>query len=169
MQQKSGIVQFVHTTTVKLFLADFIKNPPTGISQQFLSHGDLAKTCLTYLEFKAFDEPCLDLVSVVTRAVKYKFITYAARYWGFHTKEAEDNRDVQKAVLLLFASQANRNSMLQMETYASSFWGNISVTKGQTLLHVVSRIGLATICSLILNGRLGSLNTYVSQSPLDVD
>ena len=51
--------------------------------------------------------------------------------------------------------------MLQMETYANSSWGDIDFTKGQTLLHIIAKNGLATICERVLSRMINGNDTYV--------
>lgn len=75
--------------------------------------------------------------------------------------EAENELDIQHALLSILESENKRNSMLQMETYAKSNWGGISFTKGQTLLHVVAKNGLATICERVLSKRIKENDTYI--------
>ena len=131
----------------------------------------LAKTCLFYLASNAFDTPCSDSATLELRVTKYKFGYYGAQYWADHTRgDAENEPDIQRAVLSLLASENKKDSMLQMETYANSSWGDISFTKGQTLLHVIAKNGLATICRFILDERnKGELQTLgLSETDTDV-
>jgi len=114
----------------------------------------LAKTCLTYLSFHEFEEPCsqADLLK--------KRVGYAARYWAYHAKEAEQCPDVQNAVLACLASEAKTNSILQLEAYTAS---GKTFTRGQTLLHVIAERGLATTCSLVLDTKRKPMGTrYVT-------
>ena len=114
----------------------------------------LAKTCITYLTFNAFEKgPCQNKIDFEARIKKYKAGLYVAQFWGSHTREAEKDREVQHSVLALLQSKNKRNSMLQMEMYNNSRSGDISFTEGQTLLHVIAKNGLATICKLVLHER----------------
>jgi hypothetical protein len=98
------------------------------------------------------------------RVQNYKFSRYAAQFWGFHTRgEAEKKPDIERAVISLLASKKKRGSMLQLETYANSSWGDIDFTKGQTLLHVIAKNGLAKICKRVLSRRINGNDTYVLQ------
>ena len=155
--ESSGLVRFTHYT-VQQFIASHIKQSlPPAI--------DLAKTCLSYLGFDTFNQVC-DSESMEKRVQKYKFGSYAAQFWALHTKgEVEKSPDVQQAVLRLFASENKRNSILQMNAYVSSSGDRLSFTKGQTLLHVIAKNGLAMICRLVLDGRVNGNNMYM----LEVD
>lgn len=100
------------------------------------------------------------------RTQRYKLSRYAAQFWDLHTRgEAENEPVIQRAVFSLLASKNKMDSMLQLETYANSSWGNINVTKGQTLLHVIAKNGLAKICKGVLSRRINGNDTYV----LEVD
>jgi hypothetical protein len=157
-EESSGLVRFTHYTVQEFITCKLEQKLPPIIH--------LTKTCLTYLLFDAFDTLCLDLKSVEKRVEKYKFSRYAAQFWVLYTKgEAENELDIQRAVLSLLASENKRDSMLQLEKYANSSWGNISFTKGQTLLHVIAKNGLTTICELVLHARINGNDKYV----LEVD
>jgi len=175
----SGIVEFIHGT-VKPFLKEvfdpdetedtspleqnFIDAPK--LKGYFLRDVHLAQACLEYLSLDIFDKPCPEsLESMEKRVQKYKFSRYAAQFWGLHTRgEAEKYPCIQQAVLSLLASE-NKDSMLQLEAYASSSGGRMSFAKGQTLLHVIAQNGLATICKWVLDGRINGNDTYA----LEVD
>lgn len=152
-EESSGSVRFSHYT-VQEFIASHLQTLPPNV--------DLAKSCLNYLAFAKLDEPCLDRVSVQMRVQKYKFSQYAAQYWSVHTAgKAEESPEIQLAILHVFGSDAKRNAILQLDTYANSRWGNISFTKGQTLLHVLAHKGLVTLCMLVLDGVLNTNDTYL--------
>jgi ankyrin repeat protein len=162
-EESSGLVQFSHETVRTFIERELEPEHPTAIN--------IARTCITYLASVQFDSPCVGEKSLKERAQKYKFSRYAAQFWGLHTRgEAENEPDIQRAVISLLASENKRDSMLQLETYANSSWGNINFAKGQTLLHVICKNGLATICRFILDGRnQGELQTLgLSETDTDV-
>ena len=156
---KSNIIRLVHYTTQEYFeRIDENKFP--------VSQATIAKTCLTYLGLIGFDGPCHHWASLEDRLEKYKFSQYAAQFWGHHTRgEPEKEPDIQRAVLSFLASENKKNSMLQLENRSNSSWGNFTFTKGQTLLHVITKNGLATICKRLLPRRGNENDTYV----LEVD
>lgn len=157
--RNTGFVQFTHFT-----VHEFIREKCT---QHLLTAVDIAKICLTYLSFDVFEEgPCTDECTLRLRMKKYGFAGYAAKYWGVHTREAEDNDDIQNGALTFLANENKRDSMLQMEACARSFEDFIH---GQTSLHIIAANGLATICSLSLDCRPKINYTYVPRSLLDTD
>jgi hypothetical protein len=142
----SGLVRFAHET-VHEYIASHLKH---DIPQ----HCALAKTCLTYLSFDEFDisGECME-----QRLKTYKLGRYAASFWSFHTREAEECEEVQHAVLACLMSENKRNSMLQMAAYAR---GKSDITGGQTVLHVLAENGLTTTCGLLLDQALQGDHTY---------
>jgi hypothetical protein len=145
--EATGLVRFAHYT-VQEFIAGHIQD-------KLLQSLDLAKVCLTYLAFEEFNAPCSNQEAVDERVQNYEFSCYAAQYWGIHaTGPAEEIVSVQETLICIFASEGSRNSTLQLESYANSNRCSISFTKGQTFLHVMAKVGLATICALALDGSL---------------
>jgi hypothetical protein len=141
-EKSSGIVRFAHAT-VREFLKSQILAPVV----------DLAKTCLTYLNFDVFEEgPCHYRQEVGERVGKHKFSSYAAKFWTFHVKgETEEDVDVQRAIFRLWMSENKRNSMLEMKSYDPPYF-TLDLDTRQTLLHVTAENGLARICSVLLEG-----------------
>ena len=64
-EESSGVVRFIHPT-----VKEFLKS-------RKLSVINLARTCLTYLEFNAFDDICLGEISMITRVRKYRLLCLA--------------------------------------------------------------------------------------------
>jgi|SRR5271155_5457094 len=89
-----------------------------------------------------------------------KFSRHAAQFLAFHTSQAEDDSEVQEAVLRFLACKNKRDSLLQIEEYANSSRGP-PLTKGQTLLHVIARNGLVKTCKRVLSRRINGNDTYV--------
>jgi hypothetical protein len=101
---------------------------------------------------------------------KYKFSLYAAQYWGFHTKgEPEKSPEICQAIFQLLGSKRKRDLILQIETHGTSSRWSISSWRGQTLLHVISRIGLDTIGSLVLGERPNGHELYLLRVAIEID
>jgi hypothetical protein len=148
IDQEGGIIRLVHYTTQQYFEQIRERKFPNAQTS-------VATACLTYLNFNVFaDGPCKDRFLLEEWRKILEFGRYAALFWGQHTRgEAENKPDVQRVVLSLLASEKKKDLMLQMATYAKSSWGDIDFTKGQTLLHVIAKNGLATICRFIFDER----------------
>jgi hypothetical protein len=155
-EHASGVVRFNHKT-----VQEFLESERSGFRDYSLSPKQLAMTCVTYLELVEFDESSPVKYSSLYGArlreqLKMdRFDCYAAQFWGFHVRgEAEKSADIQKATLHLLANEMKRNRMLCIEAPAIH---DIFV-EGQTLLHVISRLGLATICRVVLEQPVLSSN-----------
>jgi hypothetical protein len=153
--ESSGVVRFAHATVQEWFSkSNSYKDLPSALY--------LAQTCLTYLGFDILDGAYLHWRHLRKQLEIYKFGLYAAQFWGWHTKgEAENFAEIQKATLDILANERKRDSILQMEAYANSSGHNISFTEGQTLLHVIAKNGLATICRVLLDGRVNDNDGYM--------
>lgn len=143
----SDILRFVHGT-VKTFLEEHIKSESeSGIGRYVLSHRDLAKTCLKCLESDVFDTPCSDKKALEERLDRCKFTQYAVLLWRVHiTGKAEHDPEIQKAVGYVFGPEIKRKTILQMENYVKSTWGNTETPTRTRLIHVLAANGLTTIC-----------------------
>jgi hypothetical protein len=131
LDKESGIIRLVHYTT-QIYLQRRLENAQTAMTL----------TCLTYLGFNIFDQPCLDLLSVAKRRLKYALSRYAAQYWGEHARgDPEDH--LYDTIVATFRSKEKRHSMAQVR-YSSVRSANHS------LLHIVCVDGLATICERLL-------------------
>jgi hypothetical protein len=142
-ERSSSTVRFNHKT-----VQEFLESDRSGFSEYKLSSKDLAMTCLMYLgQDELYTSGRLDLLEGPP------FALYAARFWGFHVRgDVEYFIDIQKAVLDLLKDEMKRIRMLEMEALAL----RVYVARGQTLLHIISRMGLATICKLVLQQMEGS-------------
>lgn len=102
-EEPCGSVRFSHET-VNGFIENVLKQ-----KSQFPPSTRLSKTCLIYLGLVGSDGPCKNNRVLRQRSKKYKFGQYAAQFWGLHTRgEAENNPDIQRAVLSLLASETRR-------------------------------------------------------------
>lgn len=149
--ENSESVSFSHFTVYE-FLAS-LEAP------SLLSAVDFAKVCLTCLGFQEFESRCEGPDMMDEMLQKHPFCRYIGKYWGPHLREADQDADVQKLVLCVFASESKRNWALTMKRYitlgAEDMWGH----EGQTLFHVIAKNGLTMTCKLALE--LLSLNGYI--------
>jgi ankyrin repeat protein len=142
LHEPGGLVRFIHDT-VRVFVGKNLKS-------ELPSEIHLAKTCLTYLMFPEFEQNCLYHGPMKKRVADYKFGLYAAQFWGIHVRKVENLPDVQETALKFLTNQNKRDSMLEMEAIAQSlfkFW-----LPSMTLIHVIAKNGLVTICRLVLCG-----------------
>lgn len=130
-------VKFSHTT-VQEFLDE------CDFTVELMPHAALAKTCLTYLNFEAFNAPCTSIQSLSDRANRYQFGDYAATYWAVHTRNANIEDVISQHTLFAivdnFQQEGIRESMEQMRNHAKL---GPKLT-GKSLLHLLVENKLAT-------------------------
>ena len=159
IDQNSQEVRFTHQT-VDEFLRDHC-------TSQMLGASGLAKTCLIYLTFSEFNRRCESDEQVIARREKHRFLRYAATFWGHHTRgDPEKDDNIKQRALLLLTSENYKNSMVQEERMdIINFLRLISpeypVIREQTLLHIIAKNGLATLCKHVLARTINGNNTYV--------
>lgn len=151
-ERSSEIVKFSHYSVVH-----FLKARQGSL----LSKLTLGKTCVKYLLFDRFDEgACRDAGAFRTRKEQYKFMAYAAQYWGDYTKgDGESDVMLGDLVLRLLGSERKRDSMLEMADNGERKL-YFPLGKGHTSLHIVSQYGLSTLYrSLVDSKRLRSASS----------
>jgi len=79
LEESSRVVRFTHITVQEWLSTLKASLPLIKYSVNPCAH--LANTCLTYLAFNTFDEPCLDKESLERRVQNYKFSRYATQFW----------------------------------------------------------------------------------------
>jgi hypothetical protein len=153
----TGVVRFSHETVQEYLQMHCEKD--------LLPAAALAKVCLTYLRFDVFDHFREKHSEYVAEWIQNnKFIGYSAEFWGLHTRgESEKDPHIQEAVLLLLSSENKKSSMLEIQSWFSDPWSEVahSIPTSRTVLHVVCSEGLATICKLVLEGRLNASDRYM--------
>jgi hypothetical protein len=147
--EASGIVGFSHST-----VAVFLKSE--RFSSLLLSHVDLAKICLTYINFNVFDEgPCTDQETFNCRLQRYRMGNYAALGWEIYSHgDGEDCVEVRDAIFNLLRNRKKLLAMLQLRWFRVGEGFDISTIGDVTPLHVVSEAGLAKIAKFLLQNHL---------------
>jgi hypothetical protein len=82
-----GKISFIHPSVHRWFG----NGPQHG---KLLSEGYLAKTCLTYLNFDVFEE--IKTLDIMRSPEKYFFANYAFQFWEDHTRNVEEEVEVQE-------------------------------------------------------------------------
>ena len=140
-EESSGSVRFSHVTVYDYFKTNIDILPTSA---------HLAKSCLTYLSFDVFKQPCSGRDSIEERVQRYRFGLYAAQFWRFHAKEAEEYREVQETVVSCFTMKGRRDTVLQMEVYAKSNGHHTSFVQGKGLIHLLAETGLCETSRFVL-------------------
>jgi hypothetical protein len=146
-----NLVKFSHIT-----VQEFLETSNFG--DELMTHAALAKICLTYLNFKAFEAPYSDRESRDDRSNKYMFNSYAAKYWAVHARNANKEDVIWRGMLIAiidtFQQDGKRESMEQMKCS----WFRPQPT-GKSLLHVLVESRLASYYMPPLSDKISNV-TY---------
>ena len=112
---------------------------------------DMAKACLTYLNFGAFSNLCQDVEEFQLRKRSYPFIAYASQYWGDHVRDAGLDPEIQEMTMRFFDQPFRIAASIQAAWFSNSWgfdtWGNFSA--GVYDLHVCAWFGLSWVISAL--------------------
>lgn len=140
---KDRTIQLFHYTTQDFLEKQFLK-ADANIS--------LAKFCLTYLTFDAFSDPPEEERKLRSVMKTYPLCSYAARYWGYHSRLGLET-NIVSAILSTLSNQKKRDMMATIEEF-HLLYGQ-SQARRMTVLHLTARYGLYEACCTILNQQLG--------------
>ena len=132
----------VHHSSLYLYLAKTLDKWFPNVKT------DIAKKCLTYLNWDAFSKPPQDYMEFNSREQSYPFIAYASQYWGDHVREAGPDSSIDEMVARFLDDPSRVTAIIQAALYSIS-WGIDAwdVWKGVTDLHVCAWYGLFSVLS----------------------
>jgi len=139
----NDIVRFTHLT-----VSEYLQTLHETHSLDILPASDLAKVCLTYLQFPVFSEPCHNEEAFRDRLGKYKFSEYAARYWGYHTKGDPENDNSVRAMVIntLIQKSGRLQSICQIRLFFEVPWFRRFVRKCDgSWLHLIIKDRLSIL------------------------
>ena len=144
----SDIVRLVHFSAQSYFKEN---------RERWFSHGDLtlARDCLTYLSFKAFEAgPCsgpTESEDFKQRSMQYPLLEYSCSGWGFHASRAHHQDDLTDQALDFLSSQPHLDSAVQALWYSDSpIVADWDVKSGIHPLHLAAYCGLGNVVSKLL-------------------
>ncbi|KAL7931924.1 ankyrin repeat-containing domain protein [Trichoderma chlorosporum] len=141
----SRIIRLVHYTT-----QEYLQR--THQRWLFISHAEIATTCLTYLSYQAFGlGECLDDRAFIMRLVLYPFYKYASHYWGHHAREGsvmgpEVLRYLNDKTRIAASYQVVSRFDVLQEQYSHS-----KAPEEITGLHIATLFGLTEVVALLLS------------------
>jgi hypothetical protein len=141
----SGLVTFSHET-VRPFLEEH---------EMTLSHSDLCRTCLTYLQLPMFG--VWGDSQYYNKFTRFKFRWYAAGYWATHA--VQSRRDVQLETAILETLQDRRDAIATLRHEDHKV--------GRTVLHTLIENGLSFIFTMPLSGNETFQERYAPLLKLD--
>ena len=106
----SNIVRLVHFSAQNYFKENHEKWFPSG-------NLSLARSCMTYVSFKAFESgPCSgpsESERFKQRSMQYPLFEYSCSYWGLHASRALEKEDLTAQALDFLNSKPHLDSAVQ--------------------------------------------------------
>jgi hypothetical protein len=154
VDQESAYIRLVHYTT-----QDFFERTGNAWAPESQLH--IARTCLTYLCFDAFQSgSCTADKEYEKRLQEHQFLDYAAKYWGEHAIAVEDDVAGQVCKFLNSNSLPCAVQVLRVPVY--KYRGYSEVYPMTTPLHELAHFGLATIAGQLASAASGLLISVVN-------
>ncbi|KAI1595475.1 ankyrin repeat domain containing protein [Pyrenophora tritici-repentis] len=154
VDQESALIRLVHYTTQEFF-------ERTGNAWVPDSQLHIARTCLTYLCFDAFQSgSCTADKEYEKRLQEHQFLEYAAKYWGEHVRAVEDDIAGQVCTFLNSTSLSCAVQVLRVPVYKYRRYSEVYPTT--TPLHELAHFGLATIARQLASAASGLLMRVVN-------
>lgn len=151
----SDVVRLVHYTTQEYF---------ERMSSLWFPYGqkDIARSCITYLSFDCFKNPCSTFAEYETRISAYSFYEYAAEYWGYYAKTASD--ELKDSMLRFLMNEGLTLSSSQAITD-----DDLGSGYGMTGIHLAAYFGLDKAMGWLLSSGFGpDLRTGRVLTPLSL-
>lgn len=152
MHEKSTrYVRFAHYT-----VEEFLQT-----REGILVRAKVAQTCLSYLAFDVFEEPCASPEDLWDRGNNFNFGHYAAENWANHVRgELESVPQIQRNIFHTFATQGRRDAVLQfIYGFKIRRIKEIDITwndypEGRKMLPFLADFGLASMCGIMLRWKI---------------
>jgi len=129
-------VRFVHYTLEEYFREFREKEFPSGCNY-------VAETCLTYLNFAELRQHCTDLESLRKIMQKYRFLRYAALYWGIHLKQQCNDALAELANKILDHESKRPPCAIQVLSLELQRYQPKRIARGFSGIHVMAYFGLS--------------------------
>jgi ankyrin repeat protein len=157
VDQESALIRLVHYTTQEFF--ERIGNAWVPDSQLHI-----ARTCLTYLCFDAFQSgSCTADKEYEKRLQEHQLLDYAAKYWGEHARAVEVDVADQVCTFLNSTSLSCAVQVLRVTAVtAYKCRGYSRVYPTTTPLHELAHFGLVTIAGQLASAASGLLISVVN-------
>ena len=151
----SGGVSLAHYTVKEFLMSETLRST----MEHFYVGGrnteeDLAKTCLTYLNYNDFIGGALSDVTQFNELLdEYKFLGYASQYWGHHVSQCgEDGVQDWSMRLLCSDSEGRGNLMLSTQVYQfEKAYKKFTIPSDSHPVYYASLFGLPHSLEAILN------------------
>jgi ankyrin repeat protein len=143
VDHESAIIRLVHYTTQEYFERTGDAWVPEGQLQ-------IARTCLTYLCFNAFQSgSCSADEEYEKRLQEHQFLDYAAKHWGEHARTVEEDVASQVWTFLSSTSLSCAAQVLRVSDY--KYEGYSKGYPTTTPLHELAHFRLATVAGKVVS------------------
>jgi hypothetical protein len=104
--------------------------------RSLLSHSELSKICLTFLQLPVFETRRHSIINISLRwLAEFKFSKYAALFWGVHARLSEREVELEIEILKTFSSATRRDVMEVLRDRGY-------YVQGMSVFHVLIQNGL---------------------------
>jgi ankyrin repeat protein len=143
VDQESAVIRLVHYTTQEYF-------ERTGDAWVPDAQLHIARTCLTYLCFDAFQSgSCSADEEYEKRMQEHQFLDYAAKHWGEHARNVEDDIAGKVWKFLNSTSLSCAAQVMRVPVYKYKGYSKQDITT--TPLHELAHFGLAVVAEKIVS------------------
>jgi ankyrin repeat protein len=143
VDQESAVIRLVHYTTQEYF-------ERTGDAWVPDAQLHIARTCLTYLCFDAFQSgSCSADEEYEKRLQEHQFLDYAAKHWGEHARKVEDDIAGKVWKFLNSTSLSCAAQVMRVPIYKYEGYSKQDITT--TPLHELAHFGLAIVAEKIVS------------------
>ncbi|KKK22567.1 hypothetical protein AOCH_004771 [Aspergillus ochraceoroseus] len=136
----TGTVRFVHRTA-----KEYLTGTPAKVFFP-TAQKDIAETCLTAITPDEVVDDCYYNGGTNPRSTGSGFVSYAARYWGYHAREVSDDEQTIQVLIKTFLNKLLwRRPPLQVLTNQSKIPSELGLGKypqDWTPLHVLAYFGI---------------------------
>jgi hypothetical protein len=156
VDKQRNTIRLVHLTA-REYINEYGPNKPKEIET------DITSTCMTYLSFRTIRHEVCDSISALEKLFKlHPFLDYAARYWGDHAQDVEEelkvelmkflkDKDVVSISFKALHHEPQRDSTPSRRPFQS-------LPSGQSALHVVAYWNLCITAKELISNNIDSVS-----------
>ena len=116
-------------------------------------HSEIARKCLTYLQFDELTEPLGYLSAFDHLKTKYPLVTYAAQFWGDHIRLADSDNGLTDMAVTYMSDPKRVTACMQLawcaQTRNAYVEWDLDFPKGVSNLHLCAWAGLTKCIEII--------------------
>lgn len=150
-----GLVDHNHDTDLVTFSHAMVRQFLEDDELKILSPPSLmTRTCLTYLGYSVFENPCENISELNKRRQEFKLSSYAALFWPVHARTSGRDIVVETDIFDTFVSDKRRDAIAQLRD------GYVDAVFGRSLLQFLLYNELAGILMSPLSHEMSIARRY---------